>query len=589
VITLPRHLAPWAAPLALFPEEIALVLGPMVTRLAGLVGGWPSDRAPEGSPNGYDGIGRRGPYDRLLATEWLLLEELPDEFLRRAVAGEHFFLQQAHQASAAARRSVVLFDAGPEQLGAPRIAHLALLIVLVQRAVQNGASLSWGVLQEPSSVLRTGLTKAELRGLLGARCARPVLSEDIDRWVAAVGAPAPSELWFVGAEQLGVQARSRKASALVVTDVMEPGAPRRVRVTAASPHTAHVREAVLDVPPGPAAVALMRDPFASDFAVRQTTSVQFDLRSNIIFSPDGRRLHMRGANGALVTFHIPNSPRGKPSRPSVFAQPPGHSIIAVGQTNGKRRTLVVSQQDNTLAVFTLSRRGRVAARAAFYTAEGERLPFITGDAPLRPLGVLADKFCFIDAVGNLVVLDKGKFRLMDARPAVASRVVNGGFVYVRFRDDSPNVRVARLDASGEIELKSVGVEVPAIPDARYYFGAVGLANLVAYSPSLSRCAIFHNLQASEVAVPETHSVVGMVERSSPNPQPWLIAIDGSRTRIEALALGGRETLVTTAAPLAFVAASEAAPVVAFLTQAGELGVFSCAAKAMVLHATGGPE
>ena len=78
MITLPRHLAPWAGPLALFPEEIALVLGPMVTRLAGLVGGWPSDRAPEGSPNGYDGIGRRGPYDRLLATEWLLLEELPD-------------------------------------------------------------------------------------------------------------------------------------------------------------------------------------------------------------------------------------------------------------------------------------------------------------------------------------------------------------------------------------------------------------------------------------------------------------------------------------------------------------------------------
>ena len=61
------------------------------------------------------------------------------------------------------------------------------------------------------------------------------------------------------------------------------------------------------------------------------------------------------------------------------------------------------------------------------------------------------------------------------------------------------------------------------------------------------------------------------------------------TRIEALKLGGRETLVTTAAPLAFVAASDVAPVVAFLTQSGELGVYSCAAKAVVLHATGGPE
>jgi hypothetical protein len=589
VIALPRHLAPWAAPLALFPEEIALILGPMVTRLAGLVGGWPPDRAPEGSPDGYDGIGRRGPYDRLLATEWLLLEELPDEFLRRAVAGEHFFLQQAHQASAAARRAVVLFDAGPDQLGAPRIAHLALLIVLVQRAVQNGASLTWGILQEPASVLRTGLTKADLRGLLGARCARPVLSEDIDRWVAAVGAPASSELWFVGAEQLSAQARSRKASALVVTDVMEPGAPQRIRVTAASPHTARVREAVLEVPPGPAAVALMRDPFASDFAVRQTTSVQFDLRSNIIFSPDGRRLHMRGANGTLITFQLPNSPRGKPGQPSVFTPLPGHSIIAVGQSNGKRRTLVLSQQDNTLAVCTLSKRGKIAMRAAFYTSEGYRLPSVTIDAPLRPLGVLADKFCFIDAVGNLVALGKDKFQLMDARSAVASRVVNGGFVYLRLRHDSPDVRVMRLDASGEIELKSVGVEMLPTPDERYYFGAGGLANLVAYSPSLSRGTILHRLQASEVAVPKTHTVVGMVERGSPDPQPWLIAIDGSRTRIEALKLGGRETLVTTAAPLAFVAASDVAPVVAFLTQSGELGVYSCAAKAVVLHATGGPE
>jgi hypothetical protein len=589
VITLPRHLAPWAAPLALFPEEIALVLGPMVSRLAGLVGGWPSDRAPEGSPNGYDGIGRRGPYDRLLATEWLLLEELPDEFLRRAVAGEHFFLQQAHQASAAAKRSVVLFDAGPDQLGAPRIAHLALLIVLVQRAVQNGASLGWGILQEPSSVLRAGLTKADLRGLLGARCARPVLSEDIDRWVTAVGVPAPSELWFIGVEQIGAQARSRRASALVVTDVMEPGAPQRVRVTAALAHTARVREAVLDVPGGPAAVALMRDPFATDFGVGQTTSVQFHPRTNIIFSRDGRRLHMRGANGTLITFHVPNSPRGKPGPPSVFTPPPGHTIIAVGQSNGKRRTLVLSQQDNTLAVCTLSKRGKVAMRAAFYATEGYQLPFVSGDAPLRPLGVLADKSCFIDAFGYLVVLDKDKFQLADARSAVAWRVVNDGFVYLQLCHDSPNVRVARLGKTGDIQLATVGVEVPPMPDARYYFGAVGLANLVAYSPSRSQCAIFHRLQASQVAVPKTHTVVGMVERGSPNPEPLLIAFDASGTRIEALKLGGRETLVTTAAPLAFAAASDVAPVVAFLTKSGELGVYSCAAKAMVLHATGGAE
>ena len=98
---LPRHLASWATQLALFPEDIALSLGPMVSRIAALVGGWRQDYAPHGTPDGHAGIDTRGLYDRLLATEWALLEELPDEFLRRAVSGEHLFLQRAYQDLAA--------------------------------------------------------------------------------------------------------------------------------------------------------------------------------------------------------------------------------------------------------------------------------------------------------------------------------------------------------------------------------------------------------------------------------------------------------------------------------------------------------
>ncbi len=52
-------------------------------------------------PDGYDGIGRRGSYDRLLASEWLIHDELPDEFLRRVVSGEHAFLRRLHRHEAA--------------------------------------------------------------------------------------------------------------------------------------------------------------------------------------------------------------------------------------------------------------------------------------------------------------------------------------------------------------------------------------------------------------------------------------------------------------------------------------------------------
>src|SRR5262245_20424125 len=142
---LPPHLAPWAPYLGLFPEEITQVLGPMVARLASLTGRSPLDHAREGAPNGYDGIARKGPYDRLLSAKWLVQEELPDEFWRRAVSGEHLFLHRAYQENSAPKHTVAVFDAGPDQLGAPRIAQFALLIVLAQRAARQGANLQWGI------------------------------------------------------------------------------------------------------------------------------------------------------------------------------------------------------------------------------------------------------------------------------------------------------------------------------------------------------------------------------------------------------------------------------------------------------------
>src|SRR5262249_34017356 len=141
------------------------------------------DQAQEGVPDGYDGIARKGPYDRLLTAEWLLQEELPDEFLRRAVSGEHLFLQRAYQEISAPKETVALFDAGPGQLGAPRIAQLALLIILAQRSVRQGANLQWGIFQDGSSHLIESVTKGAVRALLDARRAAPVTPGDMARWM----------------------------------------------------------------------------------------------------------------------------------------------------------------------------------------------------------------------------------------------------------------------------------------------------------------------------------------------------------------------------------------------------------------------
>src|SRR5262245_22810312 len=119
---LPPELRPWAKPLAIFPAEVALSLGPLVRKVARMIGAWESQGSRlRGEPDGYDGLARKGPLERLLPSEWLLALELPDEFIRRAASSEQAFFALASRTPAGSRRSFALFDAGPSSLGGPRI------------------------------------------------------------------------------------------------------------------------------------------------------------------------------------------------------------------------------------------------------------------------------------------------------------------------------------------------------------------------------------------------------------------------------------------------------------------------------------
>jgi hypothetical protein len=601
---LPPHLAPWAPYLSLFPEEIAQVLGPMIARLASLAGSLTLDRAQEGIPNGYDGIARKGPYDRLLTAEWLLQDELPDEFLRRAVSGEHLFLQRAYHETSAPKQTVALFDAGPGQLGAPRIAQLALLIVLAQRAARQGAHLQWGIFQDEATVSMESVTKGAVRALLEARRGSPVTPADIGRWMNLSSLSHASEIWFIGSESVAASARSHKAGALTISDVLEPGGPQRIRVTALSPKAGRAKEAILDIPPGRPAVQLLRDPFGTASGTWQAAPQPIDLRSNIIFSPDGRKLYVRGASGTLLTLWIPNSPndpKGMSRPPAAFAPPAGHTIIAAGQTAGKKRTLVISQRGNELLLQELAKRGASANRAQLYTAarDADVLPDggafeldATWDFPFRPIGVLGARLCFIHADGSLIELANNKFEIA-REGAIASRSTKDAFVYIRHRGNEPSVMAVRLDKAGKIDIAKVAAGLSReADDTCYYFAASGLANLVAYSKSASSYKTVHSPQTAHSprpvsgGVPQGHTVIGMAECGSPKPELAVIAIDERRTRIDAHYPGRHETLLTASAPIVFAAASDAASVIAYFTETGALGVYSCTTRAMLLQAAG---
>ncbi|MEZ4307557.1 MAG: hypothetical protein R3F14_05855 [Polyangiaceae bacterium] len=173
VNSLPRALGPWEKELGLFPEELAVALAPVVERLSLLLGPQGQRAGESGEPDGYDGVSRRGPYERLLGSEWLLLSEIPEEFLRRAVSGEHSFLRTAHRPAVGGKSLVVLLDAGPDQLGAPRLAHLAALVVLGARAARTGATLLFAAIQEDADRLREGLSRGAMRAVCSVRSRLP--------------------------------------------------------------------------------------------------------------------------------------------------------------------------------------------------------------------------------------------------------------------------------------------------------------------------------------------------------------------------------------------------------------------------------
>ena len=90
---LPEALQPWRQWLEWFAPQHLPLFADLLGRLNPVLGplrGRQQGGVPE--PDGVGDLQRRGPYERLLSSEWLLADEVPDEFMRRAVGGEHMFL-----------------------------------------------------------------------------------------------------------------------------------------------------------------------------------------------------------------------------------------------------------------------------------------------------------------------------------------------------------------------------------------------------------------------------------------------------------------------------------------------------------------
>jgi hypothetical protein len=302
---LPRPLRPWAEPLQLFGELVREGIGDWLLPLRAAIGAMSIPHgAREGDPDGFDGLARRGSYERLLVSEWAIAIDLPDEFLRRAVMGEHVFLAPAFVEPRGARTSVALLDCGPLQLGAPRLVQLAALVVLAQRATDAGSAFRFGVLQDASCHLHT-LDPAGTTAWLASRCWRSAASH-CAAWDDALAKLAPNDVWLVGAAELLPWAARLRAGLLEIEEIVAPS-DRRVRVRAHQPR-AEVRTTELDLPPLDTSVQILRAPLRP---VRKRARMLGD-RTLVPGVPgqlsgDGRRWLLPTRVGGVDALHVPNT------------------------------------------------------------------------------------------------------------------------------------------------------------------------------------------------------------------------------------------------------------------------------------------
>ncbi|WP_375768591.1 hypothetical protein NR798_44085 [Archangium gephyra] len=600
---LPEALRPWAAQLSLFPEDLALSLGAHVARLAAALGPMRARNEVEGGePHGYDGLTRRGSPERLLMSEWLMALEAPDEFVRRAAFGEQAFLRPAFRQPQGGRRTVALLDAGPDQLGSPRIAHLALLVVLARRAEAAGASFAWGVLQSPQQRPFTTVDAAALGQWLKAGSVAPPQQAQLAAWREALAlGRAPEDVWLVGGARLARLPGAEGLSRVAVDEVLAPGA-RQLSVEV-RPASRPPRQVVLELPPANQCVRLLRDPFVTAVAAPVLDVGTGPVRS-IHFSADGLRLMVAYADGSVAAQVLPLSPRDTVPKPKRFLPPGGGRVVAMGW----RRSggLLVVTWHKAMAALRVhgALRGHPAGltipHGAWPTAlelplavghpvlalsmvrEGQELPLVLDNTrTLHPLAseerpsppLLFGVSALVERRGGLFFVDRDR---EEDRATAAPRT---GYLMPKAFDG----RTQTLPVEGT----GVAYFGPAKDSSRQ---TPGPPLAVRHRPGQWWVARDHSneQESAMVSVAEGLRVVGVY--CWPLDRPWLgLVVLGAdeRTFYRLTPDGASEFLVTAPARVVSSAVSPAMPLLVWLTETGEVGAWSFQHQALVYRAVPG--
>jgi hypothetical protein len=581
---LPRPLAPWGPYLSFFPRDLALSLGPFLQRLSLAVG--PLRVRPpsgQGDPDGFDGLDRRGPYDRLLPSEWLLAEEAPEEFLRRAAAGEHTFLGLARPEPGGTRISVALFDAGPGQLGSPRIAQLAALIVLARRAEAAGVRFGWAILQEPEAPLLTDVTPAAVLRLLSSRTPFEATDAQIAAWSARLdGWKELDDAWIVGANRPGPLPVSRQASHLQIWDALDPRA-RRVKV-AVRRGGLPAGEVALDLPEDAVCARLLRDPFGAEAPAPRKVAPGAAPASNLVFSGNGTKLFARGRDGEILAIPVPNSPRAVPGRVRRYDIGQRTRVVAAGLA-GRAVAVVTAQEGGVVLHLTHKRDDSAFYQITFPEDPARSAGFqpVAGDR-LQPLFQVRSRLLVLDGEGGLFRFQDagGERSLLRLAPRTVAAVTFPA--HVAWVEPASPGRSARICISGGSSPSEVRDLEGFSADEAFFGCGGGLAHphygLVAVRRDERTWTIFFRDGSTELTPFAGSRVVG-VGRVPGREGAGLLLLEEDRRTLALTGPSGTRKLPPVSSEIVHVAASHATPTIAYSTAEGEVAIYSLKRNAVL--------
>jgi hypothetical protein len=439
---LPASLTPWTKHLQIFPDEISLTLGGYVQKISPFISPINSlDENSDGEPNGYDGVNRRGIYERLLLSELALADDFGDEFIRRAVMGEHLFLNLAKVSPSSKRVSIALFDAGAMQIGTPRIAHLAALIILARRAEAANTMFLWGVLQNEKQLIISDDTEASVKILLESRTPNDVSEEDFSAWQEKLKEVDKfADVWLIGSKNLSQFTESKGFSHLYVDETSELEKNElELKIKSAS---GIEKQILLELPPPNICTRLLRNPFEIAQPITARNEKIDGNVTNFFFDATGTKLFAKLDSESILSFPVQNINSVGTMSPTIYKPFDAKKYIAVGRLN--KAIAVVSKIDNQTISLEYRKYGFNLPQG-IYKIEDGKFAFPENTETLLQLFSISpryskqDKAAVLDAHGNLFSLDKksvvekdgivGYCKLLSVNVLAAIRTDNV-FIYV---------------------------------------------------------------------------------------------------------------------------------------------------------------